>query len=134
MKIEELMLDTLVQQLGKELEMEEFITSPEIGHYIASFNDNIQVEMSQSDKSYQLKALIGKLPEKNVDSFLKKTMEANLFGRGTRGAVIGLDAEGNLLTLSLELDYNSSYKDFKDKLEDFVNVLDFWRQETLKQQ
>jgi hypothetical protein len=61
-------------------------------------------------------------------------MEANLFGMGTRGAAIGLNKEENLLTLSLELDYNSSYKDFKEKLEDFVSILDYWRKEALKHQ
>ncbi len=59
-------------------------------------------------------------------------MEANLFGIGTRGAAIGLNEDGNVLTLSLELDYNSSYQEFKEKLEDFISVMDFWRKEALE--
>jgi hypothetical protein len=59
-------------------------------------------------------------------------MEANLFGRGTRGAAIGLNEEGKLLTLSLELDYNNSFKEFKENLEDFISVIDFWRTEASK--
>jgi hypothetical protein len=58
-------------------------------------------------------------------------LEANLFGRGTRNAIIGLTEDGKLLTLSAELDYNSTYKEFKEKLEDFVTILDYWRKEAL---
>lgn len=127
------MLETLVQQLAKELDMDqEFIVPKEQGAFTLFFDNQIQVDISSLSQSYLFKGLIGKFPKNNGEDFLVKTMEANLFGRGTRGAIIGLNREENLLTLSLELDYNSPYKDFKDKLEDFVNVLDFWRQEALK--
>lgn len=127
------MLETLVQQLAKELDMDqEFIVPKEQGAFTLFFDNQIQVDISSFSQSYLFKGLIGKFPKNKGEDFLVKTMEANLFGRGTRGAIIGLNREENLLTLSLELDYNSPYKDFKDKLEDFVNVLDFWRQEALK--
>ena len=124
------MIDKLIQQLSQELEMEEMIVSQKPGHYILSFEKNIEVEVTQINHAYSFKGIIKTFPQENVEGFLIKVLEANLFGRGTRGAVIGLNPEGNMLTLSLELDYNSSYKDFKNKLEDFVNVINFWRQET----
>ncbi|WP_068467252.1 type III secretion system chaperone [Candidatus Protochlamydia phocaeensis] len=126
------MLDALVRQLGQELEMEDLIVSPEPGHYTVPFDENIEVDLIQSPQSYLFKGVIGACPKNNLEAFLLKAMEANLFGRGTRGAAIGLNGEGNLLTLSLELDYNSSYKDFREKMEDFISVLDFWRKEALK--
>lgn len=126
------MLEPFIQQLGKELQMEEFITSPEPGLYLLSFDDQILVNVTQSSQNYMIKGAIGACPKENTETFLVKTMEANLFGLGTRGSIIGLNDEGNVLTLSLELDYNSTYKDFRNKLEDFVNVLDFWRQEANK--
>lgn len=126
------MLDTLVQQLGQELQMEEFIVSTAPGAYNLTFDGNIKVDISQTDQSYLFKSPIGPCPKQNLEAFFVKTLEANLFGRGTRGTVIGLNPEGNVLTLSLELDYNSGYRDFREKLEDFVNVLDFWREEALK--
>lgn len=126
------MLDHFIRQLGQELDMEELITQPEPGRYIAPFSDDVQVDLTQRPQSYLFKGVIGSCPKDNLDAYLFKVMEANLFGLGTRGAAIGLNNEGNMLTLSLELDYNSTYQDFRDKLEDFVSVVDFWRKEALK--
>lgn len=126
------MLEKLIHQLGRDLFMEDLITSTEKDHYFLPFDNDIEVEAIQLDKNYLLKGVIGEYPQQNTEAFFLKTMEANLFGMGTRGAVIGLNEEGKLLTLSLELDYNSSFKEFKEKLEDFISVIDFWKKEALK--
>jgi len=126
------MLKTLIDQLGSELSMEDLITSTEDHHYHLPFDSDIEVEAIELEKGYLFKGIIGECPQKNAEAFLLKTMEANLFGLGTRGAAIGLDETGKILTLSLELDYNSSFKDFKEKLEDFISVIEFWRTEALK--
>ena len=126
------MLDTLIGQLAKDLTMEEAITETEEHHYHLPFDNGNDIEAAEINKSCLLKGTIGGRPEKNAESFLLKVMEANLFGVGTRGAVIGLKEDGKQLTLSLEVDYTISYKDFKEKLEDFISVMDFWRNEALK--
>ncbi|MBA2367450.1 MAG: type III secretion system chaperone [Candidatus Protochlamydia sp.] len=72
-------------------------------------------------------------PQENTHLFLSKAMQSNLFGHGTRGAAIGLDNEGKILTLSLEIDSDSNYKEFHERLEDFISILDFWRKEASKQ-
>lgn len=126
------MLDKLITQLSQEFSMEDTITTTEDLHFILPFDNNIEVEAIEFEKSHMLKSIIGSCPEQNLEAFLLKTMEANLFGMGTRGAVIGLNEEGKVLTLSMELDYNSTFKEFKEKLEDFISVLDFWRNQALK--
>lgn len=126
------MLDKLIEQLTQDLQMKDIITKPEKQHYHLPFDQNIEVEAIELDNCYLLKGVIGECPQKFAEAFLLKTMESNLFGLGTRNAVIGMDEQGKLLTLSMELIYNSSYKDFKEKLEDFVSVLSFWRKEALK--
>ena len=128
------MLERLIGKLGQELAIEEMITSPEENHYRLPLDEDIEIEAVELEKSYLIKGVIGDRPQQNAEAFLLKVMEANLFGIGTRGAVIGLHEDGKLLTLSLEVDYNSSYKDFKEKLEDFVSVMDFWRKEALNHQ
>ena len=54
-------------------------------------------------------------------------MMANLFGQGTKGGILGINAEGTMLTLSRTVDFAVDYKDFKEFLEDFINVMDFWQ-------
>lgn len=126
------MLEKLIRELGKDLAMEDLISSTEDRHYFISFDAETEIEAVELGNSYLLKSMIGNCPQKNADAFLMRTMEANLFGIGTRGAVIGLHTEGKMLTLSLELDYNCSFKDFKEKLEDFISVMEFWRNAALK--
>ncbi len=123
------MLEKLVKQLGQELDMEEMITSLASHQYTLPFIDDIQVEVIETEKSLFFKGVIGPCPKVKPEPLIQRMMEANLFGVGTRNATIGLIQDENVLTLSQELDYNSSYKDFKDKLEDFVTVIDFWRKE-----
>lgn len=123
------MLDTFVQQLGKELNMEEQITVVERGHYKLPFEGDFDVDAFQSPEGlYTFKGLIGPYPNQKVEEFLTRVMEANLFGKGTYGAVIGLSEDEKLLTLSLQVDYNSNYKEWVGKLQDFVSVMDFWRE------
>lgn len=128
------MLKKLISELSHELAMEDLVTSSEENHYRLPFNNDIEVEAIELEKGILLKGIIGERPQQNVEAFFLTAMEANLFGMGTRGAAIGLKEDEKLLTLSQELDYNSSYKDFKEKLEDFISVLDFWRKEALKHQ
>lgn len=124
--------DSLINQLSEELDMKEFISVKEPNHYLLSFDQNNAIEIIKSEKTYSIKGIIGTCPKEDPESFLMHIMEANLFGTGTKSSVIGLNEHDNLLTLSSELDYNISYKDFKIKLEDFVNVLNFWRNAALK--
>jgi hypothetical protein len=128
------MLEKLIDQLNSELAMDGLISSSEDKHYHLPFDPDIEIEAMELEKGYLFKGVIGSCPQQNTEAFLLKTMEANLFGMGTRGAVIGLNEDGKVLTLSLEVNYNSSYKDFKENLEDFISVLDFWRNEALKHQ
>lgn len=126
------MLDKMMSQLGREFNMEDVITQTEDQHYQVPFDNGIEIDAFEKNQSCLLNGIIGERPMQNAESFLLKVMEANLFGIGTRGAVIGLKEDGKQLTLSLEVDYNISYKDFKEKLEDFISVMDFWRNEALK--
>ena len=126
------MLEKLIDQLGRELSMEDIITLTEEHQYILPFDNDIEVRIVEFEKNLLLKGVIGACPQQNTEAFLLKTMEANLFGIGTRGASIGLNQDGKVLTLSRELDYNSHFKDFKENLEDFISVIDFWRKEALK--
>ncbi|MDP1880169.1 MAG: type III secretion system chaperone [Parachlamydiaceae bacterium] len=125
------MQDIFINELSQDLDMEEFITSKEPFHYTLTFEDNVVIEVVKSNDSYLFKANIAEIPKVNSESFLLRLMEANLFGLGTRGSAIGLDEKENQSTLSLEVDANQKYQNLKNQLEDFANVIDFWRKESL---
>lgn len=59
-------------------------------------------------------------------------MRANFLGQGTGGARIGMDADEKFLTLSHGFAYDMDYQTFKESVEDFVNYVAYWREETAK--
>lgn len=127
------MLQDLVRQLGKELNVEDFYGISETGTYELFFEDDTCLQLSEVDPFYVFNGIICPLP-KNHEAFIQQILSANLFGLGTRQAVIGLSKDGKMLTLSLEIHKIIAYKEFKEKIEDFVAVIDVWRNEALKYQ
>jgi hypothetical protein len=125
------MLDTLVQQLGNTLNRQDQISTEEPGHYTLSFEGDLKIDAVQYPHNFVFKSNLEAIPSQNAEDLLAKAMEANLYGRGTRGAALGLNAEGTHLTLSMDLENNSSYKVFQEKLEDFISIAEYWRKEIL---
>lgn len=126
------MLDNFVKQLGEDLKMSQHISSLETGQYKVTFDEDLEVILSRTPtNAYLFKGKIGPFPKIKEEEFLQRVLEANLFGKGTYGGVIGLTEDEKVLTLSQELDYNSNYKEWKEKLEDFLNVIDYWKKETI---
>ncbi len=121
------MLDAWVKQIAKELAMEDHIKVHEPGHFTLVFENEVKVDAFQKKDYSVLKSEIVNLPLKNTEALIEKVMETNLYTHGTRGSLIGLNADGNILTLSMEVDNNASYKDFFEKVEDFITVLEHWR-------
>ena len=56
-------------------------------------------------------------------------MEANLFGQGTGGGVLGISPERQIFIFSKKILQDLNYQEFKEKIEEFVNYVEFWRLE-----
>ena len=65
----------------------------------------------------------------NHEDFFMYLMKANYLGQGTGGSIISIDPSEKFLTLALCIPYEINYKIFRDKLEDFLNYLEYWREE-----
>lgn len=120
--------DKLVSQLKQELEMDDTTALLRQGQYLLRFDGDVDLEVTLNPSHYLFKTVVGKCPEKNLDSFLLEAAEANLFFNGTRGAAIGYNEPHNMLTLSMEVDYNCGYKVFREKVEDFVSSAVYWKE------
>lgn len=84
------------------------------------------------DPGVALHATICEVPKKKKEELFIFLMRANLLGQGTGSARIGIEAEEKSLTLSLGLPYEMNYQLFRETIEDFVNYLQFWRDEVAK--
>ena len=120
------MLEKLMEQMGSDYAMEEKIHRTEDTHYHLTFENDIRMEVeAEWEAIHPSERPYWPASSAKWGAFLLKVMEANLFGMGTRGGVIGLKEDGKQLTFSIEVDYTISYKDFVERLEDFINVMIF---------
>lgn len=125
------MLDRFMKQLAKEMELSQEIPLSEKGIYRLPLEEDLSVEVTAVGGDFLFSSLVAPCPTENVDLFYMRMMLANLFGQGTLGAILGLNQEGNYLVLSRSVENRIEYKEFRDIIEDFVNSVDFWREEAL---
>ncbi len=127
-----MLLRDYLEQLYQELEIKQKPKLNEKKFFSFNFSEAIQVAMKDLDPGVAMHAKICPCPEKKREDLFIFLMRANLLGQGTGGSRIGLDPEEKFLTLSLGLPYEMNYQSFKDKVEDFVNYLIYWRDEVAK--
>lgn len=125
------MLEKLMAEFQKDLGIEGSLAGDAPGTFVIPVSEEAAVVATPQPIGFSLHCDVIQAPKANEEMFLEKALRANLFGQGTEGAILGLSEDGNLLTLTRSIDYNPDYKSFKDILEDFLNSVDFWREEVL---
>lgn len=120
-----------IQQLSTDMGFEQVLEANQDGSYSFRCEPNIDVTMRENaEAAIQFHTLVADLPAQREEEFLLHAMIANLFGRETGGAVLGVDQEGKKVVLVDSLPSSETYRAFYDRLEDFVNYADAWRLET----
>ncbi len=101
-----------------------------LGTYYIKIGNEFDVWIKALEPGIVLKSVISSLTTgSDHETLFIYLMKANFIGQGTGGGVISLDPEEKFLTLSLIMPYEVNYRIFRDRLEDFVNYLDFWKSE-----
>lgn len=124
-------LETLMKELAQEMELDESLAKASAGTFTIPLEEDLKIKLNTISEGFLLTSQIIACPTTNREAFFTRMLLANLFGQGTRGSVLGTSEEGNLLTLSRIVDYNVDYKSFREIIEDFINTVDFWREEVL---
>lgn len=126
------MLKEFVLQLSKDLDIEPQAERDD-GSYLLTFEPNMQISLRENANSgITLAANIGTPPLKSQEDFFLKLMKANLLGKETGNALLGLDKEGKQVTLSYFILEGLGFKECREALEDFVNYAESWQEEVLK--
>jgi hypothetical protein len=121
------MLEEMRVKLEKDLELKEPLGQE--GEGFSLLLDEIKLTISEASSGFQIQATLGELPPEQVEIFLSKMLRGNLFGQATSGSVLGLDETGTRILLRFYHPYKVKYPDFKGRLEDFINTIDFWKQQ-----
>lgn len=116
-------------QLSKDLDMkDEPIMEESPGIFSLPIEEDVSIKIGLLSTGFSLHCILCDCPKENPEIFLTEAMNANLFGHITRNCVLGLTDDGNRLTLSHAIDYNTDYKCFSELLQDFYNIALFWRE------
>ena len=87
----------------------------------------VDIEASEDEKIVHIYARGVSVPPEKREEFYALLLEANLFGKGTGGAMFALDQTQNDVYLCRALAMDSTdYQDFVNVLESFVNHLEAW--------
>ncbi len=124
-------LNQHLEQLCGELGIECPNIDPEKGA-VLTINPECSFIMHDLSPGFALQSKISPTPDTKREDLYIYLMRANFLGQGTGGARIGMDADEKLLTLSLGFSYDMDYQTFKESIEDFVNYVAYWREETTK--
>ncbi|HSX13904.1 MAG TPA: type III secretion system chaperone [Chlamydiales bacterium] len=100
--------------------------------FVFPFSDTISVQCIDLEPGVAFLSTIHDCPKKKREDLFIWIMQANLLGQGTGGCRIGLDKEEKVLTLSFAIPYEIDYRLFRERFEDFVNYVTYWREEIEK--
>jgi hypothetical protein len=126
------MIEQFMEKLSREMELDEPLKAQIPNVYTIPLDEGFSVTVtSPSADHFALSSELGSLPSVNKEAFFTQLLLANLFGQGTHGSILGIDIDASILKLNREIDYYIEYKEFRDIVEDFINIADFWRQEAI---
>ncbi len=117
-----------MRQLAADLEIKDSLTTEVPGVYAFPLEEGLTVFISAIPHGFEFTCQVADCPQEE-ELFYQQALFANLYGKGTDGCVLGIDADGEKITLARSIDDTVSYKEFNEILEDFLNTVEFWKQE-----
>jgi Tir chaperone protein (CesT) family len=123
------LLEPLLKTLSEELQLGSVPAKQENNTYELLLRSDLSVKIQELEIGVSFWGRIALCPSERREELFILLMKANFLGQGTGNSSIALDENENFLTLSSVLPYDMNYKMFKDALEDFVNYLDYWKEE-----
>lgn len=126
-------LTKLIDGLQKEWELTVPLRQDVPSEYTVPLDAGLSFTISSYGRGgVLLHSTISPAPAKNPEEAYTQLLLGNLFGQGTKGALLGLNENGTQLTLSRTIGYDIDFQEFKDGVEDFINAIDFWREEMMQ--
>lgn len=126
-------LDRLVENLASELKLGAIPQKDKKGLYQVKIGGSPTVSLKALESGVFMTAQILPVPkEGNKEALYIYLMKANLLHQGTGHGAIGIDPSEKFFTLSYTLPFEVNYRSFHETLEDFLNYIDYWKEEVPK--
>ncbi|NGX60631.1 MAG: hypothetical protein K940chlam9_00097 [Chlamydiae bacterium] len=125
------MLQHFIDQISMGLALGQPLEPNQEGAYILSLDSDLQIEIRENEEgNVSLYSVLVPLLEEGLEELYLRLMSANLLGRETGGAVLGIDKEKKQVILKTFFPDEVTYREFYEGLEDFANYAESWREET----
>jgi len=116
-------------QLSQELKLKPTtVKTKEVGVFEFEVDPLTKVELAEYELGITLKTELCETPTQDTGELYAKMMDANVFGIGTFGSVLGMSEDNKFLLLTKYIDYQPTYQEFRDTFEDYVNAVKFWQE------
>ncbi len=100
------------------------------GYFHLKISDREEAWVKDCNPGVLFRTILAPISSKpSMENFYIYLMKANFLGQGTGGGIISLDPNEKFLTLSLHIPYEVNYRQVRDRFEDFLNYVDFLREE-----
>lgn len=100
------------------------------GVFVVPLEEDLKFTISSMGaEGVGLRCRLGMIPEIRKEDSFSLLLNANLFGQGAKNAVFGLDETGSEVILTREITNPVDSNSFIEIVEDFINTIDFWREE-----
>ena len=124
------MIEQHLKQMADECQWEEgVIVKKSDNTFLIGFEGGT-LELLEHSDHIEIACSFEQLPEQELEKFLTEALRANFLGYGTYGAVLGIHFDAKKLKLKKTAFKPITYQTFRDCLEDMMNSIDFWTQET----
>jgi hypothetical protein len=123
----------LIKEIEQSFELKTPLTEVKGGRFFIPIDENAAILLSEEGGHFLLESAFGEIPADprwtGREEFFRDLLLGNLLGQATRGAILSLDEKGEKLHLAMRIPDNTPFPRFMEKLEDFIDVIDFWREE-----
>lgn len=121
-------VEDFLQKLSSDLHIEGAVKDEQTNLFTIRIGMHTMI-VEELTPGFSLWSSIAHLPDGDKEDLYLHLMQANFLGQGTGGGSIGIDQEEKSLTLSLCIPYEVKYEAFKEHVEDFLNYVEYWREQ-----
>jgi hypothetical protein len=121
------MLEAHLKQLSSQFSFPLDFEKDGEGYYQLMIDSSTTISIKELPKGFICKSPVAALPAVEQEDLLALLMRANYLGQGTKGGVLALNETGQTIVFFSSLVHEYNFREFKEKIEEFVNYLNYWK-------
>ncbi|NGX57943.1 MAG: hypothetical protein K940chlam3_00844 [Chlamydiae bacterium] len=123
------MLQDHLRQLEEKLEIKAVSPPADPNTFTITIDPELDVTFHNLEDGIFFESQLCEVPERNREDIFIMLSEANLMGQGSLNSIFGMTKDKKHLIMTHFIDYDVSFQQFYDILEDYVNLAKITQEE-----